>query len=80
MKALQDAPEQIDPGHRPGDYLPNFVQPWNNVAAVSLSMSSTRKLGTLADSISQIYGVNFEKLKQIKKRVDPKGKFGGPFV
>lgn len=34
-EALEQAPKQIWPRHEPGDYLPNFVQPFNDLAAVS---------------------------------------------
>lgn len=36
VKALEEAPKRINPGHQPGDYLPNFVQSFNDVSAVSV--------------------------------------------
>lgn len=80
VKALRDAPEQIDPGHRPEDFLPNFVESWNDVPAVRLLLSTPSRIKAVADPSVQIYGANFDKLKEIKKRVDPKGRFGGPFM
>ena len=35
VKALIDAPEIMDPGHKKEDFLPNFVQDWNDSVAVS---------------------------------------------
>ncbi|KAH8804465.1 FAD binding domain-containing protein [Xylogone sp. PMI_703] len=60
LEALGKAPKRICPEHQPGDYLPNFIQDFNDMSA--------------------IYGTNFEKLRRLKKRYDPNGILGGPFM
>lgn len=40
-EAMEKAPKQICPQHQPGDYLPNFVMPFNDVSAVSFLVRSS---------------------------------------
>ncbi|KAJ9602207.1 hypothetical protein H2200_013327 [Cladophialophora chaetospira] len=60
LKALAKAPYEINPGHTPADYLPSFIESFNDVEA--------------------IFGGNFEKLKEVKRRYDPRGRLGGFFA
>ncbi|KIX09742.1 uncharacterized protein Z518_00823 [Rhinocladiella mackenziei CBS 650.93] len=60
IKALAEAPWEISLTHTEADYIPNFIDSFNDV--------------------QKIYGGNYAKLKEIKKKYDPKGRLGGHFA
>ncbi|KIX94202.1 uncharacterized protein Z520_10229 [Fonsecaea multimorphosa CBS 102226] len=60
LKALADAPFEISRTHTNADYIPNFIESFNDIEA--------------------IFGDNYPRLKEIKKRYDPKGRLGVRFA
>ncbi|PGH08332.1 cysteine desulfurase, mitochondrial [Helicocarpus griseus UAMH5409] len=61
LEVLEKGAAQIDPTHKPNEYLPSFVHNFHD--------------------LEQIYGPNYEHLRRLKTKYDPRGRLNkGAFI
>jgi FAD/FMN-containing dehydrogenase len=78
MDLLKTAPAEIIPSHRAGDYLPNFIMEFHDLSQVGCLAVSHLEVVCFFDN-SQIFGDNYERLRQIKTKYDPAGRLNKGF-
>jgi FAD/FMN-containing dehydrogenase len=67
-KILRSAPAELLLHHKPGDFLPNVLEDFNDLAEVSAS-----------SHFEFIFGPNYDRLRRLKTKYDPDSRFNKGF-